>query len=291
MIRKSPVRRAELGYTLMILLVIAQQVHFYWNIYEKHIFSTKEILFSLTTLAALLIGFVLPVGVLAVGIFIFLVSYFVWLSTYAPVNILTISWMLFIPANVIIAAFIRSVLIQNHRFIERLEAFKMKNPDIDLNTSLGNKASFSDTLVKQSNLANRYPDQYNFCLAMFKIEFLPLVKESLGSQRYAQLLLELSHTIQDQIRFEDYKFSIDNGRFIILCPLTQPENIKNLTDRIKQAMMDMPFIDKHGRTLKLVIRAGAIVFQKDQFRKYEDSDAVIAALDRNTETDLIGEYI
>lgn len=286
-----PIRRIELGYFLMIALVIIQELIFYWNIYDRQVLTVSEVVFSVATLISLLVGFILPVGVTAVLIFVFLVSYFVWLSTYATIGVLTLSWMLLIPANVMVAAFIRSVFIQNSRFIERLEALKTRNPDIDLDTSLGNKDAFSDTLVKQSNLANRYSDQYSFSLAMFKIEFLPLVQESLGSQRYSQLLLELSQTIQGQIRFEDYKFSLDNGRFIILCPLTKPENLKNLTERIKLAMMNMPFTDKHGNPLKLVIRAGALVFQQDQFEKYEDSDAVIRALERNTETDLIGEYI
>lgn len=289
--KHTPIRRIELGYFLMIALVIIQELIFYWNIYDRQVLTVSEVVFSVATLISLLVGFILPVGVTAVLIFVFLVSYFVWLSTYATIGVLTLSWMLLIPANVIIAAFIRSVLIQNSRFIERLEALKTRNPDIDLDTSLGNKDAFSDTLVKQSNLANRYSDQYSFSLAMFKIEFLPLVQESLGSQRYSQLLLELSQTIQGQIRFEDYKFSLDHGRFIILCPLTKPENLKNLTERIKLAMMNMPFTDKHGNPLKLVIRAGALVFQQDQFEKYEDSDAVIRALERNTETDLIGEYI
>lgn len=289
--RNTPMRRVELGYFLMIALVIVQELIIYWNIYEEQTLTLSEMLFSVAALIALVIGFFLSTGISAVVVFVFLVSYFVWLSTYAPINVLTVSWMLLIPANVIIAAFIRSALIRNRRFIERLEALKSSKPDIDLDTTLGNKEAFKDTLVKQSNLANRYPDQYSFCLVMFKIEFLPLVQESLGSQRYAQLLLELSQTIQGQIRFEDYKFSIDKGRFIILCPLTQPENLKNMTERIKLAMMNIPFSDKHGKPLKLVIRAGALVFQKDQFSKYADSDAVIGALERNTETDLIGEYI
>ena len=44
-------------------------------------------------------------------------------------------------------------------------------------------------------------------------------------------------------------------------------------------------------SLKLVVRAGGLVFQKEQFSRYEHIDDVIAALERNTETDLIGEYI
>ncbi|MNJ68738.1 GGDEF domain protein [compost metagenome] len=128
-------------------------------------------------------------------------------------------------------------------------------------------------------------------MAMFKIDFLPLVQESLGTQRYSNLLLELSRTIQQQIRYEDYKFSIDKGRFIILCPMTNHEFLQALTDRIKLAMMDVHFLDRKGQPLKLVIRAGAVVFQKEQFGKYKDIDAVIAALERHTETDLIGEYI
>lgn len=287
----TPMRRVELGYFFLIILVMVQEVLIYLNMYLKQSYTWPELLFSLATLAALLFGFFLPAGISTVAVFIFLVSYFVWLSTFAPVGVLTLSWMILIPANVIIAAIIKIGLVRSRRFLERFEALKQRNPDIDLDTTLNNKEALADILLKQSNLANRYPDQYSFCLAMFKIEFLPLVQESLGSQRYAQLLLELSHTVQGQIRFEDYKFSIDKGRFIILCPLTKPEYLHQLTERIKLKMMDVPFADKHEKALKLVIRAGALVFQKDQFSKYRDIDAVIGALERNTETDLIGEYI
>ena len=59
-------------------------------------------------------------------------------------------------------------------------------------------------------------------------------------------------------------------------------------DRIKVAMMNVPFRDKKGMSLKLVVRAGGLVFQKEQFSRYENIDDVISALERNTETDLIG---
>lgn len=76
-----------------------------------------------------------------------------------------------------------------------------------------------------------------------------------------------------------------------MCPMANHEFLQALTDRIKQALMDIHFLDKKGQPLKLVIRAGAVVFQKEQFSKYADIEAVIAALERHTETDLIGEYI
>ncbi|HFL3236871.1 TPA: diguanylate cyclase, partial [Clostridioides difficile] len=113
----------------------------------------------------------------------------------------------------------------------------------------------------------------------------------LGSVRYAQFLQELSNTIQKQIRYEDYKFYVDRGRFVILCPMTNADFLPEMTKRIRDAMMNLQFIDKKGNELQTVIKSGALVFQKEQFDKYEHVDAVIAALERNTETDLIGEYI
>lgn len=55
--------------------------------------------------------------------------------------------------------------------------------------------------------------------------------------------------------------------------------------------MDLEVLDKRGNELQTVIKSGALVFQKEQFSKYDNIDAVLAALERNTETDLIGEYI
>ncbi|WP_213647550.1 diguanylate cyclase domain-containing protein [Paenibacillus lautus] len=288
---KRLIQRMVWGYVLLIGLAILQELLVYINVVRDSSFTLLELGFSMGCLAALLLGFLIPPGASVVCIFVYIVAYFVWLTTYAEVDVLSISWLWLLPANVAVATFIKSGLIRNKRLMERLDELQRKNPEVDLATSLGNKEAFKETLVKQSNLANRYADAYTFCLAMFKIEFLPMVRESLGSQGYAQLLASLSEGIRNHIRYEDYKFGLDEGRFIVLLPMTNQEYLKALTDRIKHALMDMPFQDRKGGELKLVIRAGALVFAKEQFRKYEDVDAVIAALERNTETDLIGEYI
>ncbi|EHB65999.1 GGDEF domain-containing protein [Paenibacillus lactis] len=288
---KRFIQRMVWGYVLLIGLAILQELLIYWNVFRDQSFTLLELGFSIGCIAALLLGFLAPPGVSVVGIFVYIVAYFVWLTTHAEVDVLSISWLWLLPANVAMATSIKSGLIRNKRLMERLEELQRRNPEVDLATSLGNKEAFKETLIKQSNLANRYSDTYNFCLAMFKIEFLPMVRESLGSQGYVQLLASLSEGIRNHIRYEDYKFALDEGRFIVLLPMTNQEYLKALTDRIKHALMDMPFQDRKGGELKLVIRAGALVFAKEQFRKYEDADAVIAALERNTETDLIGEYI
>ncbi|MFX3648924.1 MAG: diguanylate cyclase domain-containing protein [Paenibacillus sp.] len=288
---KAPTRRIAWGYALLISLALMQQLLIYLKVYMDQSYTTGDMIFSIVSLGALVFGLLLPVGVSVVAVFVYLVSYFVWLVTYADANVLVFSWWLLIPANVAVAAFIKASLLRSARVVERLQDMQDRNPEIDLDTSLGNKGALADTLIKHSNLARRYSDKYGFSIAMFKIEFLPLVMESLGSVRYAQFLLEISGTIQKQIRYEDYKFFVDRGRFVILCPMMNVEYLPVLTERIKKAIMDIHIIDKKGNELQTVIRSGALVFQKEQFSKYDDIDAVIAALERNTETDLIGEYI
>ncbi|MBD8840909.1 diguanylate cyclase [Paenibacillus sp. CFBP 13594] len=288
---KAPTRRIAWGYALLIGLALMQQLMIYLKVYMDQSYTTGDMIFSIVSLGALVFGLFLPVGVSVVTGFVYLVSYFVWLVTYADANVLVFSWWLLIPANVAVAAFIKASLLRSARVVERLQDMQDRNPEIDLDTSLGNKGALADTLIKHSNLARRYSEKYGFSIAMFKIEFLPLVMESLGSVRYAQFLLEISGTIQKQIRYEDYKFFVDRGRFVIICPMVNVEYLPLLTQRIKKAIMDLQIIDKKGNELQTVIRSGALVFQKEQFSKYDDIDAVIAALERNTETDLIGEYI
>lgn len=288
---KAPTRRIAWGYALLIGLALMQQLLIYLKVYMDQSYTAGDMIFSIVSLGALVFGLLLPVGVSVVTGFVYLVSYFVWLVTYADANVLVFSWWLLIPANVAVAAFIKASLLRSARVVERLQDMQDRNPEIDLDTSLGNKGALADTLIKHSNLARRYSEKYGFSIAMFKIEFLPLVMESLGSVRYAQFLLEISGTIQKQIRYEDYKFFVDRGRFVIICPLVNVEYLPLLTQRIKKAIMDLHVIDKKGNELQTVIRSGALVFQKEQFSKYDDIDAVIAALERNTETDLIGEYI
>lgn len=288
---KRWVQRAVWGYALLIGLAVLQELLVYINVFRDQSFTLLELGFAIGCLAALMLGFLAPAGVSVVCIFVYIVAYFVWLTTYAKVDVLSISWLWLLPANVAVAAFIKTGLVRNKRLMERLEEVQRKNPEVDLATALGNKEAFRETLIKQSNLANRYSDTYNFCLVMFKIEFLPMVQESLGSQGYAQLLASLSEGIRKHIRYEDYKFALDRGRFIVLLPMTDQEYLMTLTDRIRHALVDIPSQDGKGEELNLVIRAGALVFAKEEFSQYEDADAVIAALERNTETDLIGEYI
>ncbi|MFE9276788.1 diguanylate cyclase domain-containing protein [Paenibacillus glucanolyticus] len=288
---KRWVQRAVGGYALLIGLAVLQELLVYINVFRDQSFTLLELGFAIGCLAALMLGFLAPAGVSVVCIFVYIVAYFVWLTTYAKVDVLSISWLWLLPANVAVAAFIKTGLVRNKRLMERLEEVQRKNPEVDLATALGNKEAFRETLIKQSNLANRYSDTYNFCLVMFKIEFLPMVQESLGSQGYAQLLASLSEGIRKHIRYEDYKFALDRGRFIVLLPMTDQEYLMTLTDRIRHALVDIPSQDGKGGELNLVIRTGALVFAKEQFSQYEDADAVIAALERNTETDLIGEYI
>lgn len=290
-VKKTPFYGVVWGYILLIVLALLQEQFFFLNIYLTHTYGVEELLLNAAALVALLAGLLLPVGVSVVVIFVFMVCYLVWLATYAPTDVLTGASFLLIPANAFVAALIKTYLIRASRFLEQLERLGQRNPQVDLHTTLGNKDAFADALVKQSNLARRHPEKYGFCVVMFKIEFLPLVQESLGSQGYAALLVDLSDTIQKQLRYEDYKFFIDQGRFIIICPLTPAGFLESLTNRIKKAMMDVPFMDLKGRWLKLVIRSGALVFHAEQFGKYENVDGIITALERNTETDLIGEYI
>ena len=283
--------KAACGYTLLTLLMILQQTGIFIQVYQEQTFTGMELLISSLSLAALIFGFLVSGGVTAVCVFVFMVAYFVWLVTLAEVNWITLQAFLWIPGSMVVASVIREGLIQQKRLVERIEDLRLRNPEVDFDTTLGNTGALKDTLVKQINLANRYSDQYHFCIAMFKIEFLPLVRETLGSQGYAELLLELSDTIQKHIRYEDYKFYVDKGRFVVLFPLTKQEYLRSLTERIKNALMDVKLISRRDEDLKLIIRSGALVFSKDQFSGYKDFEAVIAALERNAETDLIGEYI
>ncbi|MDO3409946.1 diguanylate cyclase [Saccharibacillus sp. CPCC 101409] len=289
--RKLPNYRAVLGYTLLILLAMAQQGIAYAYLYTHAAAGPAVPLFVAAGLLTLLLGFALPGGAAVVLTFTGLVAYFVWLVTYAPANLLTWSWLLLYPANTAAAVFLKRNIIRTRQLADRIGTLQSINPDVDFDTALGSDSALASTLVKQSNLARRYPDRYGFCILLFKIDFLPLVREALGAPGYSRLLLELSETIQRQIRFEDYKFGIGSGRFVVICPLARPDDVDAMKERIKNAMMDTEILNMDGRPLKFVIRAGALVFQAEQFDKYADVNAVLAALERNAETDLIGEYI
>lgn len=281
----------DIGFLSLMAILLLEQLAVYSNLFMDQHFSAWELATSVGSLAAIAAGLLLPVGYSVVLVFIFLVSYLVWLAIHGHSDLLGVSWLLFIPANVIVACFLNNGLIRTKNTMVRLKELNDQNPTIDLDTGLGNKEAFADMLSKQTNLAKRYPEKYDFSLAMFKIEFLPLVLESLGPERYSRFLLEIASTIQQQIRLEDSKFSIDMGRFIVLCPLTDRSFFPVVAERVKNAMMDFNFEDKKGQPLKLVVRSSTLGFQLDRAELFMRTEDVINALERGTETDLIAEYI
>ncbi|MFF2092294.1 GGDEF domain-containing protein [Paenibacillus sp. NPDC058174] len=288
---KIALRNVDIGYVSLIVLLLAEQLAVYLNLYLNQSFTGWQIGASVGALVVLAAGFFIPAGFSVVFVFLFIVTYLVWLTTYGSVNILETLWLLFIPANILIATFVKYRIIRTKHILERLNALSSNTPMIDLDTGLGNKEALADTLTKQANLANRYGDKYDFSIAMFKIDFLPLVLESLGNERYSKFIIEIADTIQRQIRHEDTKFSIDAGRFIIVCPLTDRSFFPAVTDRIKNAMININFEDKRGQPLQLVVRAAILGFEREQFDLYQHVDDVIATLERGTETDLVAEYI
>ncbi len=288
---KNELRSVDLGYSILIILLLIEQSAIFIHLYIKQSYSAWDFAASLGALIAILFGFTVRLGISVVIVFLFIVTYIVWLATSGRSDVLDLTWLLFIPANVLITSFIKNRIVRTKRIMERLEDLKQTNPAIDLDTGLGNKESFNDTLIKQANLARRYSDKYDFAMALFKIEFLPLVLESLGQGRYSKFLLEISNTIQKQIRHEDYKFSIDMGRFIVLCPLTDRDFFPVVTDRIKNAMMNLGIEDKNGQPLKLVVKSSIHEFDIEQFELYRKVDDVIAMLERDTEIDLVAEYV
>lgn len=288
---QKKLRRIDIGFLSLMALLLLEQLAVYANLYMDQSFSGWEMAGSIGAIAAIAMGLLLPVGYSVVLVFIFAVTYLVWLTTHGRSDLLEVSWLLLIPANVLVASFLNNGLIRTKNMIVRLKDLNDKNPTIDLDTGLGNKEAFADLLSKQTNLARRYPEKYDFSLAIFKIEFLPLVLESLGPERYSRFLLEISNTIQQQIRMEDSKFSIDMGRFIILCPLTDRSFFSVVAERVKNAMMSLDFQDKKGQPLKLVVRSATLGFQLDRADFFLQTDDVINALERGTETDLIAEYI
>lgn len=288
---KRDVRNLDLGYSCLIVLLFIEQALVFLSVYQNQTYPAWALGASVGALAAMAAGYWLPAGFSVVIAFLFFVSYFVWQTIYGFHEVLQVAWILIIPANLMVASFVRNRIIRMKRILERLNALKDQNPVLDLQTGLGNYDAFADALLKQATLAARYNNKYGFSLALFKIDFLPLVMESVGAGRYAQFLVEISNTMQQQIRNEDSKFSIDNGRFLILCPLTEHAYFSTVVERVKTAMMNLSFEDKNGEPLKLVVRASLMHFDKEQFDLFTHADQLIATLDRRTEIDLIAEYV
>lgn len=127
---------------------------------------------------------------------------------------------------------------------ERTKELKEKNLELhrlsitDKLTNIYNRIKLDEVMIEQLNLAERYNEK--FSIMIIDIDYFKQVNDTFGHQVGDTTLIEISKILQENIRNTDTVGRWGGEEFIIICPHTDLEGIKQLANQIREK------IEKHN---------------------------------------------
>lgn len=127
---------------------------------------------------------------------------------------------------------------------ERTKELKEKNLELhrlsitDKLTNIYNRIKLDEVMIEQLNLAERYNEK--FSIMIIDIDYFKQVNDTYGHQVGDTTLIEISKILQENIRNTDTVGRWGGEEFIIICPHTDLEGIKQLANQIREK------IEKHN---------------------------------------------
>ena len=124
-------------------------------------------------------------------------------------------------------------------------------------------------------------DQTNLICMMLDIDHFKRVNDTFGHAAGDQVLCELAHRIDSQIRASDVAVRYGGEEFVILLPDTDTQSGIKLAERIRSAVAAAPFALPGGGTEKITVSIGiaGIVPRKDDGDFKTLGDSLIARAD------------
>lgn len=280
----------EASYLALITFIIVQVFLVFVNIYITQKFTIVFFTIVVVELISILFSYFAGIVPAAVFSIVYIVGYIVYaVNGNSNINLVGYILMFFVPLSTVVAGNMnrtRKKVINDLVKLNELEEMQLK---MDPHTNLENEIAFKEVLSKQSNLAYRYPE-YNFSAVMFRLEFIDTLRALLDVKEFSYLLEKIAEIIQNCIREEDYKFIVNNNRFVIITPLTSSEGIAPARRRILEGVEQLNIKDENGEAVNIVLKTGGIDYSKDKHDMFKEYKGVLLALQKATEVDIYSEY-
>ncbi len=280
----------EASYLVLISFIVVQLFLIFVNIYNTQKFAIENFTVVVVELIAILFSYFVGIVPAAIFSIIYIVGYIVYaVNGHNNITLVGYILMFFVPLSTIFAGNMnrtRKKIINDLVKLSKLEEIQLK---MDPHTNLENEIAFKEVLSKQSNLAYRYPSYY-FSVFMLRLEFIDTLRTLLDAREFSNLLEKIAGIIQNCIREEDYKFIVNNNRFVIITPLTSSEAIAPATRRVLEGVEQLNIKDRNGAAINVVLKTGGIDYSKDKHDMFKDYKGVLLALQKATEVDIYGEY-
>lgn len=135
-------------------------------------------------------------------------------------------------------------------------------------TGLFNRFKLEETITNELETATRY--NRSFGVIIFDIDFFKSVNDNFGHQVGDEILVNISQTVQQQIRHSDTLFRWGGEEFILICLEVNRSEIELIAENIRQKVEAI----QHHQVNKLTISLGVTL------RRAEDSvDSIIKRAD------------
>ncbi|MDU0355621.1 GGDEF domain-containing protein [Paraglaciecola aquimarina] len=121
----------------------------------------------------------------------------------------------------------------------KIKQFAMK----DFLTSLGNRASYEETIMRLVSHANRH--QTPFGLIMLDMDNFKQVNDKHGHNEGDNVLVESAKTILKCLRDSDYAYRFGGDEFCCLLPEANEQTNQLIAERILAAIEESPLLRKH----------------------------------------------
>lgn len=279
-----------IGIGTFLLSAMMFQLIIYLFVYQTQSYTFNMFLLTISIFLGSFIGFFF--GVLAGFVYIGLFFLFaIGIAVFVPeaVNAFAYFVLFFVPFVTIVAAYTHQSYQKEQQLLISLQEKSEQIPSVDSLTELNTLQPLVDLLIKQSHLAKRY-DYYTFSVAMIRIDFLETTKNILGQESYRLLLREISQILKSEIRIEDYKFTITEGTFIIVLPLTMKQHFQVIDERIKVRFDSIELLDRNHKKFKPTMKTGVIMYESQKFEDFQKFEKIFLELQKQTEVDITAEY-
>ncbi len=122
----------------------------------------------------------------------------------------------------------------------KIKQYAMK----DFLTSLGNRASYEETMVRLISQAQR--NQHTFGLLLLDMDNFKQVNDEHGHNQGDKVLITCAQTIQDCLRESDFAFRFGGDEFCCLLPDADKHTCQLIAERIRQAIDKSPLLKQHN---------------------------------------------
>ena len=135
----------------------------------------------------------------------------------------------------------------------KIKQFAMK----DFLTSLGNRASYDETMIRLANQSQRRHQPFG--LLVLDMDNFKQVNDIHGHQEGDKVLMACANTILHSLRESDFAFRFGGDEFCCLLPEADSQTNNLIAERIRSAIESHPLLQQH----KISCSIGSSTYQED----------------------------